>query len=88
MLTFTVVLISLICSPIAKNCKPEIQQDRKILYYCKMSPNLEVANLINKLLIDLPSSKWNERTVLYVVTDNSFEFPPYSIISSKLIALE
>lgn len=69
------------------NVLNEVEKSYRIIFSF-FEENLEVANLINKLLIDLPSSKWNERTVLYVVTDNSFEFPPYSIISSKLIALE
>lgn len=50
--------------------------------------NLNVANMIDRMVFDNPPKNWNEKTKLFILTDNSFEMPAHLILSFKLFALE
>lgn len=50
--------------------------------------NINVANMIDKIIFENPPSNWNKETRIFILVDNSFEMPTHLILSFKLFALE
>ncbi|OHT13103.1 hypothetical protein TRFO_16855 [Tritrichomonas foetus] len=53
-----------------------------------LEENIKVAFSINELICSQPQETWNEKSLLFITIDNSFELPAHVILKSNLLAIE